>query len=106
MPVAGQAASDAPKQVTMLRIPRSSPWGFWSSCKPLRRNESAAVIPCYLIAERIACRYVVPGAFDKRVAPAVAAAVAKTAMEQGIARVQRDPEEIKAATAKRIANHY
>ena len=30
--------------------------------------------------------YVVPGAFDRRIVPAIAAAVAKVAMEQGIAR--------------------
>ena len=46
--------------------------------------------------------YVVPSPFDNRVAPAVAAAVAKTAMELGIARVQKDPEEIRVNTAKRV----
>ena len=46
--------------------------------------------------------YVVPDAFDPRVAPAVAAAVARVAMEIGIARVKVDPEEVRANTAKRV----
>ena len=36
--------------------------------------------------------------FDPRVAPAVAAAVAKAAMETGVARIKVDPEEIKEKT--------
>ena len=38
--------------------------------------------------------YVVAEAFDPRVAPTVAMAVAKTAMEQGVARKKVDPQEI------------
>jgi malate dehydrogenase (oxaloacetate-decarboxylating) len=38
--------------------------------------------------------YIIPDAFDFRVPPAVAAAVAKSSMEMGVARVQRDPESI------------
>ena len=38
--------------------------------------------------------YIIPDAFDFRVPPAIAAAVAKSAMECGVARVQRDPESI------------
>ena len=47
--------------------------------------------------------YVVPDAFDPRVAPAVAAAVAKVAIESGLARKIVDPEEVRANTAKRLA---
>src|SRR5207253_10322459 len=36
--------------------------------------------------------YIIPDAFDFRVPPAVAAAVAKSAMATGVARTQRDPE--------------
>ena len=46
--------------------------------------------------------YVVPDAFDPRVAPAVAAAVARVAMETGIARIKVDPEEVRANTMKRV----
>ena len=44
--------------------------------------------------------YVIPGPFDARVAPAVAAAVAKAAMETGVARMKVDPEEIKEKTRR------
>ena len=47
--------------------------------------------------------YVIPDAFDERVAPAVAAAVAKAAMESGSARIERDPEEIRQEAAPQIA---
>ncbi|WP_141432015.1 NADP-dependent malic enzyme [Bacillus sp. 03113] len=42
--------------------------------------------------------FVIPGPFDPRVAPEVAAAVAKAAMETGVARFNRDPNEIKEQT--------
>ncbi|PPA71626.1 NAD(P)-dependent malic enzyme [Jeotgalibacillus proteolyticus] len=42
--------------------------------------------------------YVIPAPFDPRVAPAVAAAVAKSAMETGVARRKVDPEEIRIKT--------
>ncbi|MTH52865.1 NAD-dependent malic enzyme [Bacillus mangrovi] len=38
--------------------------------------------------------YVIPAPFDPRVAPAVAAAVAKAAMETGVARIKVSPEEV------------
>ena len=46
--------------------------------------------------------FVVVDAFDPRVAPAVAAAVAKVAIETGVARVKVDPEEVRARAAARI----
>ena len=46
----------------------------------------------------------VPNAFDKRVAPAVARAVAQAAMETGVARVKMDPAEVERRAAKRIAH--
>jgi malate dehydrogenase (oxaloacetate-decarboxylating) len=42
--------------------------------------------------------YVIPGPFDPRVAPEVAAAVARAAMETGVARIKVDPEEVKERT--------
>ncbi|WP_433743632.1 NAD(P)-dependent malic enzyme [Falsibacillus pallidus] len=42
--------------------------------------------------------YVIPAPFDPRVAPAVASAVAKAAMETGVARMKVDPEEIRKKT--------
>lgn len=42
--------------------------------------------------------YVIPAPFDPRVAPAVAAAVAKAAMETGVAQVIVDPKEVEKRT--------
>ena len=44
--------------------------------------------------------YVIPAPFDPRVAPAVAAAVAKAAMETGVARIKVDPEDVKEKTMR------
>jgi malate dehydrogenase (oxaloacetate-decarboxylating) len=44
-----------------------------------------------LIAGDLAPGYVIPGAFDERVAPAVAAAVAAQARAEGVARADRAP---------------
>lgn len=108
--VAGTGRSDAPNQVNNVCV---FP-GLFRGALDVRATaitEEMKVAAVHAIADLIEDKdlradYVVPGAFDKRVAPAVAAAVAKTAMEQGIARVKRDPEDIKKETAKRIANHY
>jgi malate dehydrogenase (oxaloacetate-decarboxylating) len=40
-----------------------------------------------LVGGDVAADYVIPGAFDERVAPAVAAAVARQARAEGIARL-------------------
>ncbi|WP_458412239.1 NAD(P)-dependent malic enzyme [Schinkia sp. CFF1] len=50
--------------------------------------------------EELSSDYVIPAPFDTRVAPAVAAAVAKAAIETGVARKIVDPEEIKEKTRK------
>ncbi|MBI5166456.1 MAG: NADP-dependent malic enzyme [candidate division NC10 bacterium] len=46
--------------------------------------------------------YIIPQVLDFRVAPAIAAAVAKAAMETGEARVQVDPEEIAERTRRYV----
>jgi malate dehydrogenase (oxaloacetate-decarboxylating) len=48
--------------------------------------------------------YVIPGCFDERIAPAVAAAVADQAIKSGIAQILRNPEEIGKTTLARVAN--
>lgn len=50
--------------------------------------------------DELGADYVIPGPFDPRVAPAVAAAVAKAAMETGVARIKADPEKIREKTMK------
>jgi len=52
--------------------------------------------------EELSPDYVIPGPFDSRVAPAVAAAVAKAAMESGVARVKVDPDGIRQRTVKLV----
>ena len=74
-------------------------------------NEAMKVAATKAIANLIADKdlredYVVPEAFDKRVAPAVAAAVAKAAIESGVARIKVDPEVVRANTLKRLADHH
>lgn len=50
--------------------------------------------------DELSADYVIPAPFDKRVAPAVAKAVAKAAMETGVARITVDPEEVAEKTRK------
>ncbi len=70
-------------------------------------NEEMKLAAVYAISdivteEELNSDYIIPGPFDTRVAPAVAAAVAKAAVETGVARVKVDPEEIAARTAKMV----
>lgn len=52
--------------------------------------------------------YVIPAAFDARVAPAVAAAVAKAAMDSGVATIEMDPADVAAKTEAMVkkANRF
>ena len=52
--------------------------------------------------EELSEEYIIPGPFDARVAPAVAAAVARAAMETGVARVKVDPEQVAARTVELV----
>jgi len=70
-------------------------------------NEEMKMAAVYAIAELIQEEelnedYVIPAPFDPRVAPAVAAAVARAAMETGVARRIVDPEEV-AEKTRRLA---
>jgi malate dehydrogenase (oxaloacetate-decarboxylating) len=51
-----------------------------------------------LVGDDLSPEYVIPEAFDHRVAPAVAMAVARAAIESGVARDQQDPEWVKRHT--------
>ena len=104
--VAGTGRSDAPNQVNNVTV---FPGVFRGAIDVRARqiNEEMKIAAAYAIADLIPKNelredYVVPDVFDPRVAPAVAAAVARMAMETGVARVQVDPEEIRAKTAARI----
>ena len=104
--VMGTGRSDYPNQINnVLAFP-----GIFRGAIDVRAraiNEEMKVAAVYAIANLIdekdlRADYVVPDAFDPRVAPAVAAAVAKAAMETGVARVKVDPEVVRANALKRI----
>ena len=104
--VAGTGRSDRPNQVNNVTV---FPGVFRGAIDVRARaiNEDMKVAAVYAIADLIDEKdlredYVVPDAFDPRVAPAVAAAVAKVAIEKGLARKIVDPEVVRANTAKRI----
>ncbi|VXB91364.1 NADP-dependent malic enzyme (conversion of malate into pyruvate, anabolic) [Bacillus sp. 349Y] len=100
--VIGTGRSDFPNQVNnVLAFP-----GIFRGALDVRAthiNEKMKQAAVEAIAELISedelnADYVIPAPFDKRVAPAVAAAVAKAAMETGVARLKVDPEEIRKKT--------
>ena len=102
--VVGTGRSDFPNQVNnVLAFP-----GIFRGALDVRAthiNEKMKVAAVQAIAGLIEEHelnedYVIPAPFDARVAPAVAAAVAKAAMETGVARINVDPEEIKEKTRK------
>ncbi|MDM5211346.1 malic enzyme-like NAD(P)-binding protein [Peribacillus sp. NJ4] len=102
--VVGTGRSDFPNQVNnVLAFP-----GIFRGALDVRAthiNEKMKVAAVQAIASLIQEHelnedYVIPAPFDERVAPAVAAAVAKAAMETGVARINVDPEEIKEKTRK------
>ncbi|PLR81479.1 NAD-dependent malic enzyme [Bacillus canaveralius] len=100
--VIGTGRSDFPNQVNnVLAFP-----GIFRGALDVRAthiNEKMKVAAVEAIAglitgDELHADYVIPGPFDARVAPEVAAAVAKAAMETGVARIKVDPEEIKEKT--------
>lgn len=104
--VAGTGRSDRPNQVNNVTV---FPGVFRGAIDVRARaiTEDMKVAAVYAIADLIDEKdlredYVVPDAFDPRVAPAVAAAVAKVAIEKGLARKIVDPKVVRANTAKRI----
>lgn len=105
--VVGTGRSDRPNQVNNVTV---FPGVFRGAIDVRARaiTEEMKVAAVMAIANLIDDKdlredYVVPDAFDPRVAPAVAGAVAKVAIESGLARKIVDPEEVRANTAKRLA---
>lgn len=104
--VAGTGRSDSPNQVNNVSV---FPGVFRGAIDVRARqiNEAMKLAAVYAIAdlikeEELREDYVVPAVFDKRVAPAVAAAVAGAAISSGVARTVVDPEEIRTRTAARV----
>jgi malate dehydrogenase (oxaloacetate-decarboxylating) len=102
--VIGTGRSDFPNQVNnVLAFP-----GIFRGALDVRAtriNERMKIAAAKAIAELVSEEelnpdYVIPAPFDPRVAPRVAASVAKAAMESGVARVERTPEEIEERTRR------
>ncbi|KGX84491.1 NAD(P)-dependent malic enzyme [Pontibacillus marinus] len=96
--VIGTGRSDFPNQVNnVLAFP-----GIFRGALDVRAtriNEKMKIAAAEAIASLVSedelnADYVIPAPFDPRVAPAVAAAVAKAAMESGVARQDVDPEQV------------
>ena len=104
--VAGTGRSDSPNQVNNVSV---FPGLFRGAIDVRAReiNEEMKLAAVHAIAgfitdEELREDYVVPNVFDKRVAPAVAAAVARAAIKSGVARTIVDPEEVRAKAIARI----
>ncbi|MEH6942394.1 NAD(P)-dependent malic enzyme [Bacillus sp. JJ722] len=102
--VVGTGRSDFPNQVNnVLAFP-----GIFRGALDVRAthiNEKMKIAAVEAIASLVQPSelhpdFVIPAPFDPRVAPEVAAAVAKAAMETGVARIKVNPEDVKAKTAE------
>lgn len=102
--VVGTGRSDFPNQVNnVLAFP-----GLFRGALDVRATKineemkQAAVeaIAGLITSDELSADYVIPAPFDPRVAPSVAAAVAKAAMESGVARVNVDPERVRKETTE------
>lgn len=105
--IIGTGRSDYPNQINnVLAFP-----GVFRGALDTRASDineemkiAAALGIAGLIGEdELTADYIIPRPFDPRVAPAVAAAVAKAAIDSGVAGIQADPEEI-AARTKELAS--
>ena len=97
--VAGTGRSDAPHQVNNVTVFPGVFRGAFA-VRASQINEEMKVAAARAISDLVSddelkADFIVVDAFDPRVAPAVAAAVAEVAMKTGVARVQRDIEEVK-----------
>ena len=104
--VYGSGRSDAPNQTNNVTV---FPGIFRGALdvRARRITEEMKLAAAYAIADLVPEKelrdeFVVVDAFDPRVAPAVAAAVAKVAIETDIARVKVDPEEVRSRAREMI----
>ena len=94
--IIGTGRSDFPNQVNnVLGFP-----GIFRGALDVRAsdiNEAMKVAASHAIAglvENVSEKCIIPSPLDRRVVPAVAAAVARAAIETGVARVPMDPAEV------------
>lgn len=105
--VVGTGRSDYPNQINnVLAFPGVFRGALDTRSKSI--NEEMKIAAAFAIASlvdsnELDAEYIIPGPFDSRVAPAVAAAVARAAMESGVAGLRVEPEVI-AAKAKELAS--
>ena len=104
--VVGTGRSDYPNQVNnVLAFP-----GVFRGALDVRAseiNEAMKTAAAQAIADLVSPadlkpNYVIPQTFDRRVAPAVAAAVARAAIASGVARVKVSPEEVAERTKRLV----
>ncbi len=98
--------SDFPNQINnVLAFPGIFRGALDARAKTI--NEEMKMAAVYAISDIVTddelnADYIIPGPFDERVAPAVAANVAQAAESSGVARVKVSPEEIRARTTKLV----
>ncbi|MBW7650062.1 malic enzyme-like NAD(P)-binding protein [Anoxybacillus sp. ST4] len=105
--VVGTGRSDYPNQVNnVLAFPGMFRGALDVRAKQINEQMKIAAVEAIanLITEdELRADYVIPAPFDPRVAPAVAAAVAKAAIETGVARTMIDPKEVEKRTRQLVA---
>lgn len=100
--IIGTGRSDYPNQINnVLAFPGVFRGALDTRARAI--NEEMKIAAAYGIAgligqDELSPEDIIPRPFDPRVAPAVAAAVAKAAMETGVARLKVDPQEIEVRT--------
>lgn len=104
--VVGTGRSDSPNQINNVMV---FPGIFRGALAVRARsiNEDMKLAASHAIAslikdDELTDEYVIPDSFDKRVAPAVAAAVAQAAMDSGVARISVNPEEVRQKAIEQI----
>ena len=99
--------SDCPNQINnILAFP-----GIFRGALDVRATDinatmkiaAAKAIASMVKDDELSPKKIIPFSFDKEVAPTVAAAVAKAAMESGVARVKMDPKLVAENLRKRLA---
>lgn len=104
--VVGTGRSDSPNQINNVMV---FPGIFRGALAVRARsiNEEMKLAASHAIAslikdDELTDEYVIPDSFDKRVAPAVAAAVAQAAMDSGAARISVNPKEVRQKAIEQI----
>ncbi len=96
--VVGTGRSDFPNQVNnVLAFPgvlRGALDARASDINEAMKIAAAKAIAGLVAPDELGADYIIPHAFDRRVAPAVAAAVAQAAVDSGVARVPVDPKAV------------